>query len=55
MKSIWASRLNSPDPQPGSWIPPSLTTFFKLFLFNNMITKIDTCKIKHQLNIKIFF
>jgi len=25
------------------------------FLFNNMIEKIDDCKIKHQPNIKMFF
>jgi len=40
-----------------TWIMDStkFNNFFKLFLFNDMIIKIDTCKIKHQLNTKIFF
>jgi hypothetical protein len=41
--------------EPGYEFHWDYNSFSKLFLFNYMITNIDNCEIKHQLNTEIFF
>jgi hypothetical protein len=56
IQSTQTSRLNLPNSLSKSWTPLGLTTLFfqNYYLFNDMITKTDSCKIEHQPNDRIF-